>query len=101
MQKKDWVAVGVKLLGVYYAAMSAVGLGAAALGLIMNILYRPDIPAGMTKPQYLTMFLLGLIRWLLNSLIAPAVQGLVAWLLLKKTCWCLQKAGLGCEPPQM
>jgi hypothetical protein len=55
----------------------------------------------MTKPQFLTTFFLGLIRWLLNNLIAPAVQSLVAWLLLKKTDWCLKKAGLGEEPLQM
>lgn len=101
MQKKDWIAVGIKLLGVYYAAMSVVAFGGVVLGLVMNILYRPDIPAGMTKPQYLTMFFLGVIRWLLNNLIAPVVQGFAAWLLLKKTDWCLKKAGLGEEPLQM
>jgi hypothetical protein len=101
MQKKDWIAVGIKLLGVYYAAMAVIGLGGVVLGLVMNVIYRPDIPAGMTKPQYMTMFLLGVIRWLLNNLIAPVVQGFAAWLLLKKTDWCLKKAGVECEPPQM
>ena len=101
MQKKDWIAVGIKLLGVYYAAMAVIGLGGVLLGFVMNILYRPDIPAGMTKPQFLTTFFLGLIRWLLNNLIAPALQSLAAWLLLKKTDWCLKKAGLGEEPLQM
>lgn len=101
MQKKDWIAVGIKLLGVYYAAMAVIGFGGVVLGLVMNIIYRPDIPAGMAKPQYLTMFLLGVIRWLLNNLIAPVVQGFAAWLLLKKTDWCLKKAGLGEEPLQM
>jgi hypothetical protein len=101
MQKKDWIAVGIKLLGVYYAAMSVIGFGGVACGLVLNVIYRPDIPAGMTKPQFLTTFFLGVIRWLLNNLVAPVVQGFVAWLLLKKTCWCLKKAGLGEEPLQM
>jgi len=101
MQKKDWIAVGIKLLGVYYAAMAVVAFGGVVFGLILNIIYRPDVPAGMTKPQYLTMFLLGVIRWLLNNLVAPVVQGIAAWLLLKRTCWCLKKIGLGEEPLQM
>jgi hypothetical protein len=42
-----------------------------------------------------------LVKVLLFGLVVPAAQGLVAWLLLKKTCWCLKKAGLVCEPPQM
>jgi hypothetical protein len=101
MQKKDWIAVGIKLLGVYYAAMAVVGLGGVVLGLIMNVIYRPDIPAGMAKPQYLTMFFLGVIRWVLQNLISPVVQGFAAWLLLKRTAWCLKKIGLGEEPLQM
>ena len=101
MQKKDWIAVGVKLLGVYYAVLTVVGLGSVVLGLILTIIYRPDAPAGMTKPQYLTMFLLGVIRWLLQNLASPVVHGFAAWLLLKKTDWCLKKIGLGEEPLQM
>ncbi len=101
MQKKDWVLVGIKLLGVYYAALTVIGLGSVVLGFILTVTYRPDVPAGMTKPQYLTMFLLGVLRWLLQNLVAPVVQGLAAWLLLKRTEWCLKKIGLGTEPLQM
>jgi len=38
---------------------------------------------------------------LLVGLLQPLVQGAVSWLLLKRTDWCLKKAGLGHEPPQM
>lgn len=101
MQKKDWVAVGIKLLGVYYAVMSVIGFGGVVFGLILNIIYRPDIPSGMTKPQFLTTFFLGVIRWLLHNLVSPVLQGFAAWMLLKRSNWCLRKIGMGEEPPQM
>jgi hypothetical protein len=49
------------------------------------------------------MKLLGavLVKILLFGMIIPLVQATAAWLLLKRTDWCLRKAGVGAEPPQM
>lgn len=97
MQKKDWVAVGVKVLGVYIAVLALIGAGSAVLNTVMTLIFS-DRPASV---GFFKMLGIILVKVLLFGLIVPFVQGVVAWLLLKKTCWCLKKAGLGCEPPQM
>ncbi len=98
MQKKDWIAVGTKLLGIYIAVLALIGAGSAVLNTIVSLIFFPDHPVSVSVGKVVGM-ILGKV--LLGGLIVPAVQGAVAWLLLKRTCWCLNKAGLGCEPPQM
>lgn len=97
MQKQDWVAVGVKVLGVYIAGLALIGAGSAVMNTLMTLVFS-DRPASV---GFFKMLGVILVKVLLFGLIVPFVQGAVAWLLLKKTCWCLKKAGLGCEPPQM
>jgi hypothetical protein len=89
MQKTDWVAVGIKLLGVYVSVLALIGLGSALLGSIAQLLFRGD---ASVKGIFIRLFV---------GLLQPLVQGAVGWMLLKKTGWCLRKTGLGEEPPQM
>ena len=89
MQKQDWIAVGIKLLGIYIAVLALIGAGQVLLGTTVQLLFRNETP-------FKTIF----IR-LLVGLIQPLVQGAAGWLLLKKSGWCLRKIGLGEEPPQM
>jgi hypothetical protein len=89
MQKQDWVSVGIKLLGVYTGVLAIIGVSTALLGTVTQLIFR-----GGTS--YKAIF----IR-LLIALLQPLVQGAVAWVLLRRTDWCLKKAGLGHEPLQM
>ncbi|HNX53389.1 MAG TPA: hypothetical protein PLD51_05635 [Pontiellaceae bacterium] len=97
MQKKDWIAVGAKLLGIYIAVMALIGAGSAVLNTLMTFIFS-DRPASV---GFFKMLWIIVVKVLLFNLVVPAAQGFVAWLLLKRTDWCLRKAGLGCEPPQM
>jgi hypothetical protein len=97
MQKKDWIAVGAKLLGIYIAVLALIGAGSAVLNTLMTLIFSD-------RPESVGFFkMLGviLVKVLLFGLIAPVAQGAVAWLLLKRTDWFLKKAGLGEEPFQM
>lgn len=97
MLKQDWVAVGIKILGVYMAVLALVGAGSAGLNTIMTLIFS-DKPDGVSLLKVSGVIL---IKVFLFGLIVPIVQGTVAWLLLKRTEWCLNKAGLGEEPLQM
>jgi hypothetical protein len=97
MDKKEWVAVGTKILGIYIGAMALIGAGSAVVSAIISLIFFPDHPVTISALKVVGMILVKM----LSGLIVPVVQGAVAWLLLKRTCWCLKKAGLGCEPPQM
>jgi hypothetical protein len=97
MQKKDWIAVGTKLLGVYIAVLALIGAGSAVVSTIITLIFFPDHPVSISALKVVGMILVKM----LSGLVVPVVQGAVAWLLLKRTDWCLSKAGLGCEPPQM
>lgn len=97
MQKKDWIAVGAKLLGIYIAVMALIGAGSAVLNTLMTFIFS-DRPASV---GFFKMLWVIVVKVLLFGLVVPVAQGLVAWLLLKRTDWCLKKAGLCCEPPQM
>lgn len=89
MQKQDWIAIGIKLLGIYIAAMALIGAGTVLFGTVVNLFFHGDVPF----KTIFARFLLGLIQ--------PLIQGAVAWLLLKRTGWCLRQVGIGEEPPQM
>jgi hypothetical protein len=89
MQKTDWVSVGIKLLGVYISVLALIGAGSVILGSVAQLIFKGDAPV---KVIFIRLFV---------GLLQPLVQGAVGWMLLKKTCWCLKKAGLGCEAPQM
>lgn len=97
MQKKDWIAVGAKLLGIYIAVLASIGAGSAVLNTLMTLIFS-DRPANV---GFFKMLGVILVKVLLFGLVLPVAQGLVAWLLLKRTDWVLRKAGLGEEPPQM
>jgi hypothetical protein len=97
MQKKDWVVVGAKLLGIYIAVMALIGAGSAILNTLLTLIFS-DRPASV---GFFKMLGVILVKFLLFGMIVPVVQGAVAWLLLKRTDWCLKKVGLGEEPPQM
>lgn len=97
MQKKDWIAVGVKLLGIYIAVLACIGAGSAVLNTLMTLIFS-DRPASV---GFFKMLGVILVKVLLFGLVVPAAQGFIAFLLLKRTDWCLKKAGLGEEPPQM
>jgi hypothetical protein len=97
MQKQDWVAVGVKVLGVYMAVLSLVGAGSAILNTLMTLTFS-NRPAGVGFFKIAGVIL---VKVLVFGLVVPVVQGAVAWLLLKRSDWCLRKIGIGDEPPQM
>lgn len=97
MQKKDWIAAGTKLLGIYIAVLALIGTGSVVLNTLMTLIFS-DRPASVSFFKMLGVIL---VKVLLFGLIAPVAQGVVAWLLLKRTDWVLKKAGLGEEPPQM
>ena len=97
MQKKDWIAVGTKILGIYIGALALIGAGSAVVSTIITLIFFPDHPVSISALKVVGMIL----AKMLSGLVVPVVQGAVAWLLLKRTCWCIEKAGLGCEPPQM
>lgn len=97
MQKQDWIAVGMKLLGIYMAVLALIGAGSAVLNTLMSMIFsgRP------AEVGFFKMVGVVLVKVLLFGLVVPVMQGAVAWLLLKRTDWCLHKAGFGQEPPQM
>ena len=97
MQKQDWVAVGAKVLGLYIGALALIGAGSAVMNTLMTLIFS-DRPASVSFFKMLGVIV---VKVLLFGLIVPAVQGFVAWMLLKRTCCCLKKIGMGCEPPQM
>ena len=97
MQKQDWVAVGVKVLGVYMAVLALIGAGSAVLNTLITLIFS-DRPASV---GFFKMVGIVLVKVLLFGLVVPVVQGAVAWMLLKRTDWCLRKIGIGEEPPQM
>ena len=97
MQKTDWIAVGAKLLGNYIAVMALIGAGSAVLNTLLTLIFS-DRPASV---GFFKMLGVILVKFLLFGMIVPATQGAVAWLLLKRTDWCLKKVGFGCEPSQM
>lgn len=97
MQKTDWVSVGMKLLGIYIAVLGLIGAGSAVLNTLMTLIFS-DRPASV---GFFKMVGVVLVKVLLFGLIVPLVQGAVAWMLLKRTDWCLKKIGIGEEPPQM
>lgn len=97
MQKQDWVATGIKILGIYIAALALIGAGTAILNTIMALAFS-------SRPENVSFFKMAgavLVKGLLFGLIVPVIQSSVAWLLLRRTEWCLRKAGLGEEPFQM
>lgn len=85
------------MLGVYIAILALIGAGSAVLNTLITLIFT-DRPASV---GFFKMLGVILVKILVSGLIVPVVQGAVAWLLLKRTDWCLNKAGLGCEPPQM
>ena len=97
MQKKDWIAVGIKLLGIYIAVLALIGASSAVVGTIITLIFFPDHPISISALKVVGIILVKM----LSALVVPVVQGAVAWLLLKRTDWCLNKAGLGEEPLQM
>jgi hypothetical protein len=97
MQKQDWVAVGVKVLGVYIGVLALIGAGSAVLNTLMTLIFSGR-PEGI---GFFKMVGVVLVKVLLFGLVVPVVQGAVAWLLLKRTDACLRKIGIGEEPPQM
>ena len=97
MQKKDWIAVGIKLVGIYIATLAVIGVTSAVLNTLMALIFT-DRPATVGFFKMLWMIV---VKFLLFGLIVPLAQGLTAWLLLKRTDCCLKKIGLGEEPPQM
>ena len=97
MQKQDWIAVGAKLLGIYIAVLALIGVASTVLNTVMTLIFS-DRPASVS---FFKMLGVVVVKILLFGLVVPAAQGLVAWLLLKRTCWCLKKAGMVCEPKQM
>ena len=97
MQKKDWIAVGTKRLGIYIGVLALIGASSAVLNTVITLIFT-DRPASV---GFFKMLSVMFVKILVSGLIVPTAQGLVAWLLLKRTDWCLNKAGLGCEPPQM
>ena len=85
------------MLGVYIAVLALIGAGSAVLNTLMTLIFS-EHPASVSFFKVLGVIL---VKVFLFGMIAPAAQGLVAWLLLKRTDWCMRKAGLGEEPLQM
>jgi hypothetical protein len=85
------------VLGVYIAVLALIGAGSAVLNTLMTLIFS-DRPASV---GFFKMLGVILVKVLLFGLIAPLVQGAIAWLLLKRTDLCLRKIGMGEEPPQM
>ena len=97
MQKQDWIAVGMKLVGVYVAALALIGASSTVLNTVITLIFS-DRPVSMSFWKLVGVVL---IKVLLMGPIVPAAQGFVAWVLLKRTCWCMKKIGMSCEPQQM
>ena len=84
-------------MGIYIAVLALIGAGSAVMNTLMTLIFS-DRPVSV---GFFKMLGIIVVKVLLFGLIVPAVQGAVAWLLLKRTCWCMKKIGMGCEPPQM
>ena len=85
------------MLGIYIAVLALIGAGSAVLNTLMTFIFS-DRPASV---GFLKLLWVIVVKVLLFGMIAPITQGFVAWLLLKRTDWCLKKAGLGEDPLQM
>src|SRR5262245_41609434 len=88
MTKRDWIAVGIKLLGVCFAALGVVGL------VILLSTIASDIVLNFNEPDRVYSTVphnaeLGLI-----SLIQPLAFLLCAFVLTRRTNWCLRMAGV-------
>ncbi len=84
-------------MGIYIAVLALIGAGSTILNTLLMLVFS-DRPASV---GFFKMLGVILVKVLLSGLVVPVAQGFVAWLLLKRTCWCLKKAGFECEPPQM
>lgn len=85
------------MLGIYIAVLALIGASSAVLNTLMTLIFS-DRPASV---GFFKMLGVILVKVLLFGLVAPVAQGFVAWILLKRTCWCMKKIGMGCEPQQM
>ena len=87
MTKRDWIEVGLKLLGVYFAVTAI----ATVIGTLVYVFYELE-----QFGVQLAYFDSGGAAYRLLHLLRPIVFAIAACVLLCRTEWCLRK--LGCPP---
>jgi len=94
MTKQDWLTVGLKLIGVYFAVLGFTVFCITVISLIIQAFFMDTPPYVVPRSgEYAT--LIGALQ--------PVAYIIAAYYLIKKTDWCLEKIGVqterGSEPP--
>ena len=85
MSKEEGLRVGLKLLGVYFVGLGLVYLG-DCIGRLPGCFFRTSTGCGCRGSDFSAM----LVSWI-TSLLHPALECLVGYVLLARTDWCLGK----------
>ncbi len=90
MSKHDWVTVGIKLIGVYFAVLGVTALPtawlAAMLRLAESVFQRDGVAYGYGYGGSTAMGFIGGMQ--------PVLYLGVAFVLIKWTAWCVRMAGV-------
>jgi hypothetical protein len=79
MNRTDWIFVGLKLLGAYFAVYGAIALIAIIGGMILSLQQKE-----FSMPVYVDDFL---VNWF--QFLQPIVYLTCAFMLIRRTNWCL------------
>ena len=87
MSKKDWLTVGLKLIGVFFAVLGFTTLCITIINVVVQFLQLVDRSVVVVASGYVT--LVGLLQ--------PIAYLLASYVLVKKTDWCLNKIVVAAE----
>jgi len=93
MNRHDWLIVGLKLLGVYFAVLGVTILSMAVLNLLIQGIEAAT--STRTDPTYLAVHVGRSID--LISALQPVAYLACAFVLVRRTDWCLRKMDLKVE----
>jgi hypothetical protein len=85
MTQRDWLTVGIKLIGVYFAVLGVT----ASVMVGTNIVVQAVLHARESASEYRSLSTGGVS---FVEVLQPVAYLLCAWALLKRTQWCLRIA---------
>ncbi len=92
MNKQEWVTVGIKLIGVYFAVLGATGLPTAWLGTVLRLadsIFQQSEMVYSYGYGYGGSTAMGFVNGL-----QPVLYLGVAFVLIKWTGWCVRMVGM-------
>jgi len=85
MTKQDWLTVGMKLIGVYFAVIGFTVLCISVISLTVQAFYPYASPYIVARSGGFSSLL---------ELLQPVAYMIASYYLIKKTDWCLSKIGI-------